>query len=218
MDPKFWHERWEANQIGFHQNHINPHLVRYWPELNTSAGSRVFVPLCGKSADMLWLLEQGHRVLGVEISSIAVEAFFAENNLQPARCESESFTRFVFDELELLCGDFFDLMKDDLGPIDALYDRASLVAFPEMMRQRYVTHLAKLLDPGTRGLLVTLDYPQHEMEGPPFAVPEEEIYRLLRDAFAVDHTYGTSILAENPNFRAKGLSRLEEHVYFLKRH
>lgn len=216
MDPSFWHARWQANEIGFHQQEINPHLQRFWPPLGVTGGT-VFVPLCGKSRDMLWLASQGHRVLGVEISPIAASAFFSENGLDVEPMQEARFVRRQIAELTLLEGDFFDLTPAHLDGVTAVYDRASLIALPPPMRERYAAHMAALLPSGTPLLLVTLDYPQPEMDGPPFAVSAAEVAALFAARFDIDSLGGQDILAENPRFRARGLTRLEERVYRLVR-
>lgn len=216
MDPSFWHARWQANEIGFHQQEINPHLQRYWPRLGVTGGT-VFVPLCGKSRDMLWLASQGHRVLGVEISPIAAAAFFGENGLDVEPMQEVLFVRRQIAELTLLEGDFFDLTPAHLDGMTAVYDRASLIALPPPMRERYAAHMAALLPGGTPVLLVTLDYPQPEMDGPPFAVSAAEVAALFGARFDIDSLGGQDILAENPRFQARGLTRLEERVYRLVR-
>lgn len=217
MDSDFWHARWHANQIGFHQDEINPYLVRYWPALALAAQARVFVPLCGKTLDMIWLLERGHSVLGVEISPLAVEAFFADNRLSPHIHTEAGYTRWSCDRIEILCGDFFALGRTDLGRIDALYDRAALIALTPAQRRRYAAGLGKLLTPGVAGLLVTLDYDQQQMAGPPFAVAESEVGELFGDGFAVERLEQVDVLAAHPRFAEKGLSALEETVYRLQR-
>lgn len=217
MDPEFWHARWENQQIGFHQDAINPHLQQFWSRLGAAPGAPVFVPLCGKSRDLLWLREQGHPVLGVELSPLAVEAFFAENNLV---CETHSrghFTEYRGDGVRILCGDFFDLAPQDLTGIDTVYDRASLIALPPAMRQRYADHMHALLPPRARVLLVTLDYPQEQMDGPPFAVTATEVDALYAAEFEVVSCCALDILAESPRFAEQGLTRLDERVYVLNR-
>lgn len=216
MDPSFWHARWQANEIGFHQQEINPHLQRFWPQLGVTGGT-VFVPLCGKSRDMLWLASQGHRVLGVEISPIAAAAFFGENGLDVEPMQEARFVRRQIAELTLLEGDLFDLAPAHLDGVTAVYDRASLIALPPPMRERYAAHMAALLPGGTPVLLVTLDYPQPEMDGPPFAVSAAEVAALFGARFDIDSLGGQDILAENPRFQARGLTRLEERVYRLVR-
>jgi thiopurine S-methyltransferase len=215
MDPDFWHERWQDNQIGFHQSGINPYLLRFWPQLGIERGQRVFVPMCGKSLDMLWLQQQGYPVTGVEISRLAVEAFFTENDIMPAISRADAFIRCVFEDLELLCGDFFALTETDIGKISVIYDRAALIALPAVMRRDYVARLASLMATGTRGLLITLDYNQEEMQGPPFSVTKREVRHLFEGVFPVRHLCSTEVLGENPRFMEKGLTRLTEHAYSL---
>lgn len=217
MDPEFWHERWETSRIGFHMDAVNPWLVSYWPTLEVGRGDRVFVPLCGKSLDMLWLLEQGYQVIGVEISQIAVEAFFSENRLEPLTEPAGRFTRWRYDVLEVLCGDFFDLDISLLGSLDATYDRAALIAMPTDMRPRYATHLAGLTERKTRELLITLEYNQLEMAGPPFSVSEDEVNRLFGNNYSVECLASTDVLDENAKFGDSGLTLLRELAYRLTR-
>lgn len=213
MDPDFWHARWRDSEIGFHQDEINLHLQGFWPQLQAPANSPVFVPLCGKSRDMLWLREQGHEVLGVEISPIAVEAFFRENGLAAVQTEQGAFIRWEFEGLAILCGDFFALQSQDLAGVGCVYDRASLIALPPAMRQRYVAQLKQVLPGRVPMLLVTLEYPQEQMDGPPFSVTEEEVQKLYTPDLQVTRLYEQSILDENPRFRARGLTRLVEKAY-----
>jgi len=217
MDIAFWHARWEAGEIGFHQHDYHHFLQEFWPRLELQGTERIFVPLCGKSRDMLWLLEQGHSVLGVELSPIAVEDFFRENDLQGTKGANDRFSLVQMDELELWCGDFFDLTPSDLAGVGAVYDRASLVALPPEMRRRYADHLAKLLPAGSRSLLITLDYPQEQMNGPPFAVSPAEIEALFAKEFEIERLACKDVLAEEPRFRARGLSKFEECAWRLVR-
>ena len=217
MDAEFWHARWQENHIGFHLQETNPLLVRYWPVPRTAPGDNILVPLCGKSLDMLWLLDQGYRVTGVEISRIAVEAFFAENSLVPDIDQAGAFTRYRCDELNILCGDFFSLARNTAGDIAAVYDRASLIALPPAMRAAYAAHLASLLDAGTNCLLITLDYDQQEMGGPPFAVSSGEIRDLYAGAFGIEQLCADDALDDNGRFREAGITRLFERTYLIQR-
>lgn len=217
MDPDFWHARWQENQIGFHQQDINMHLQDFWPLPGMPAGGRVLVPLCGKSRDMLWLLSQGYRVLGVEVSPIAVQDFFAENDLQPKVTEHGLFESWACEGLEILCGDFFHLTADDVAQVDAVYDRASLVALPPAMRIDYAAQFSKLLAADISVLLVSMEYPDHEMQGPPFSVIQEEVEALYETNFQVNLLASVDILKENDNLRRKGLTRMQEKVYQLVR-
>ncbi len=217
MEADFWLERWQSKQIGFHQDEVNRHLERHWPGLGLAPGSRVLVPLCGKSRDLLWLAAQGHAVTGVELSEIAVRDFFAENGLEPLVRELGPFREWRCDEIRILQGDFFDLDGRLLGAVAGVYDRAALVALPARMRGRYVAHLYRLLRRGTRVLLVSMEYPQEEMEGPPFSVSAEEIRERYGAGFIVEALDRVDILDENPRFRERGLSSLVETLFRLLR-
>ena len=216
MKRDFWIERWQRNEIGFHQTEINSHLQAYWGALALPEGCPVFVPLCGKSRDMLWLRAQGHEVLGVEISPIAVREFFAENELEPVICKQGPFERWQCDGLTLLCGDLFDLTRDDLAACCAVFDRASLIALPPGMREAYVRHISALLPVQTKMLLVTLEYPQQEMDGPPFSVHEDEVRRLYEPDFSLTGLCRIDILPET-RFADRGVTQMIEKAYQLTR-
>ena len=215
MDSDFWHERWQRNEIGFHQQEINAHLQDFWGQLAVPAGGLVFVPLCGKSLDMVWLRQQGCKVLGVELSPIAVEDFFKENGKSPTHVSTGKFECCEADGIRILCGDFFDLTKEDMAQVSAVYDRASLIALPPEMRERYACHLVDVLPPATQILLVTVDYPQAEMQGPPFAVSVSEVEALYGKYAEVRLLAQEDVLAQNPRFRERGMSRMEENIFLL---
>ena len=216
MKKDFWLERWEKEEIGFHQDEFNPYMRQYWQELHLARDRLVFVPLCGKSRDMLWLREQGHQVLGVELSAIAVQAFFKENGYTPQQASRGKFGRCEADGIRILCGDFFDLTRDDLAKVTAVYDRASLIALPPEMRERYARHLASILPSATQILLITVEYPQPEMQGPPFSVSPGEVEALYRGHAEVRQLANLDVLAQNPRFQERGVSRLRENIFLLK--
>lgn len=213
MEKDFWLERWEREEIAFHQNEVNPHLCEFWPELKLARGSMVFVPLCGKSQDMQWLHDRGHQVLGVELSVIAVQAFFKENGYTPEHINRGKFDCCEANGIRILCGDFFDLSRNDLAKVNAAYDRASLIALPPEMRVRYIRHLVSILPPATQILLITVDYPQQEMQGPPFSVTSDEVEGLFRGYAEVRLLAQTDVLEQNPRFQQRGLSRLQENIF-----
>ena len=216
MESAFWHERWNKNEIGFHRQEIHPYLRQFWPPPGISNDSRVFVPLCGKSRDMLWLSERGHEVIGVELSPLAVADFFKDHGLLANITQHGDFAIWQSGRISLYCGDFFKLTADDLHDVRAVFDRAALVALPPAMRESYVAHLHAILPKGAVTLLVNFDYPQEQMKGPPFSVPESEI-RERHAAFAeVTCLHSQDILAHEPRFAAKGLSRLREQAFYLR--
>ena len=217
MDKQFWLEKWQTNEIGFHQDEVNSYLENWWGSLQIKSGDSVFVPLCGKSRDMLWLLGQGYKVIGIEISLQAVELFFAENELQSVRSDHEKFTRFDANELTIFCGDFFDLTASDLQTITAIYDRAALIALPPEMRQQYTNHLLAILPDKTETLLITMEYPQEEMNGPPFSVNEKEVHNLHANKCQIEMLSEHNVLDESPRFKERGLTSMIEKVYRLSR-
>lgn len=218
MNKDFWLERWQREEIGFHQSEVNAHLTRFWPEFNLASGAVVFVPLCGKSQDMQWLHDNGQKVIGVELSDIAVHAFFNENGYTPQRVIDGKFDRYEANGICILHGDFFDLNRNQMSKVDVVYDRASLIALPPQMRVGYVRHLVNILPPATRMLLITLDYPQQEMEGPPFSVSSDEVVELYRNNAEVHLLAHLDVLAQNARFQQRGLSRLEENIFLLELH
>jgi thiopurine S-methyltransferase len=217
MDPDFWHQRWREGRIGFHQDRPTPLLLEHWPALALAPGSQVFVPLAGKSLDLVWLAAQGHRVLGVELSPLAVEQFFAGHGLTPEVHDSRYGRHYRAGAIELICGDVFGLDAEALAGCAAVYDRAALIALPPELRRRYVRERHAQLPAGCRGLLITLEYPQHEKQGPPFAVLEAEVRELYGRDWAVATLDRHDILAEQPAFAAEGVSMLATVVYRLSR-
>ncbi|WP_158755070.1 thiopurine S-methyltransferase [Dyella sp. S184] len=217
MDPGFWHQRWREGRIGFHQDKPTPLLLEHWPALERAPGSQVFVPLAGKSLDLAWLAAQGHRVLGVELSPLAIAQFFVEHGLTPQVHDSPYGRHHRAGDVELICGDVFGLDADVLADCAAVYDRAALIALPPPLRRRYVHELHALLPAGCRGLLITLEYPQHEKQGPPFAVPETEVRDLYDRDWRVETLERCDILAQQPGFVAEGVSALETVVYRLSK-
>ncbi|OOX05862.1 thiopurine S-methyltransferase, partial [Xanthomonas citri pv. glycines] len=156
MDTNFWLERWQLGHTGFHQQEVLPLLQKHWHALDLPKESRVLVPLCGKTLDMHWLASQGHRVLGVELSPLAVTQFFDEAGLQPQRHTSAAGEHFIAGPIEIICGDAFALDASVLADCTAVYDRAALVALPAELRQRYLQTVYVQLPTHCRGLLITL--------------------------------------------------------------
>ncbi|NMX64165.1 thiopurine S-methyltransferase [Pseudomonas sp. WS 5079] len=215
MESTFWHDRWARNQIGFHLPEVNPYLQRHWPGLGLVGRARVLVPLCGKSLDLMWLAQQGCQVLGVELSEKAVEEFFQEQGLAAQVSQRGSFKVYQAGTIELWCGDFFELSREDVAGCAALYDRAALIALPPLMRERYAAHLQAIAPQVQSGLLISLDYEQALKAGPPFAVSDEEVRRLLAGRWRLSVLEQRDILAESPKFAQGGVTRLEERVYQL---
>ncbi len=187
---KAWSKRWHAGNIGFHQSEHNSHLLNHWPVGTLPNGSVVLVPLCGKSRDMTWLLSQGYRVVGVELVELACEAFFEEQDLSYRRSVRNGVVRFdgVADGagITILCADLFSLTVDDIGKVDAWYDRAAIVALPPDLRSRYAGWISNTLPPGCEGLMMTFEYPQDERNGPPFSVCLSDVEEHFEETFSVE--------------------------------
>ena len=217
MEPEFWHERWKTNQIGFHEPEGNEWLPRFWPALKVPAGSRVWVPLCGKSVDMLWLLKQGYAVRGIELNNQAIEQFFAENQLEPTIIEHGSFTVYSCGDLEIWLGSVFDIRPEHLADCQGWYDRAALIALPADLRANYMAQITRCLPEGCRGLLITLEYMQSERQGPPFAVQEQEVHAGFDAFWQVELLARQDVLALEAKFARQGVTSLHEAVYALER-
>lgn len=211
MDPDFWHARWTNNQIGFHEGKPNALLERHFSRLALARGARVFVPLCGKSRDIAWLLDQGFAVAGAELSRIAIEQLFDELGVAPVLSEDGALTRFSAPALDIFVGDIFNLSAATLGPVDAVYDRAALVALPRPLRARYAAHLVEITAAAPQ-LVICFDYDQSLADGPPFAVSETEVRTLYGDA------YGITLLEDiDVPGGLKGKHPAREHVLLLGR-
>ncbi len=216
MNTEFWLERWHRREIGFHLDEINTHLQEHWPRLGLQPGTRVFVPLCGKTLDLIWLVSQGFQVFGVELSEIAVQAFFEEHELTPEISEMPPFRRYQVGELTVLCGDYFALEPHHTEDVGAIFDRASLIALPPDMRGSYAAQLKRLFARPRDTLLITLNYDQTKMSGPPFAVGTGEVARLFGGTHRIEELAAFDALDDSPNFRRRGLTALLEQVYALR--
>ncbi|XKE46458.1 thiopurine S-methyltransferase [Halomonas organivorans] len=182
-----WLARWRQGRIGFHRSEVHPALVRHWPSLGVKAGTKVLVPLCGKSLDMRWLARHDHPVLGIELAGEAIEQFLAEGVGEVSRYHHDSFAVSRQGNVELWQGDFFHFHIEAAAEIGAFYDRAALIALPEATRQRYAFHLAQLIPPGARGLLITLRRAPGDDAGPPYGVEAAEVRELFEPNFALSH-------------------------------
>ena len=193
MDANFWHDKWAAQEIGFHQSIPNPHLVQFSSTLKLKPEDQVLVPLCGKTNDIGWFLNQGQKICGVELNESAVQALFESLKTPPQIEEMASLKCYQCKNLKVLVGDIFNVTPDMLGPVQAVYDRAALVALPPAMRIRYTEHL-RSLSHHAQQLLITFEYDQNVMAGPPHSVPDDEvrqhyglhykIHRLAEEAVA----------------------------------
>lgn len=211
-----WLQRWCEGRTGWHRSEPLPLLVRHWPALGLPAGSRVLVPLAGKSLDMLWLARQGFSVLGVELSPLAVRQFFAENHLAAQSQREVDGVHYSAGDIEVIQGDIFKVAARVFESCTAVYDRAAIIALSPALRQRYVHEVYGKLPPDCRGLIITLEYPQDEMQGPPFSVEEAELLRLFGAEWELELLERQDIPASQSGFVEAGVSALATAVYRLR--
>ncbi len=215
MEHDFWHERWQSNQLGFHQEAVNERLTTFWPQLQLAASATVFVPLCGKSLDMLWLAAQGHKVIGIELSQIAVDAFFDENDLSATKERVGDFNVSRSGSIEIWCGDFFQLDPSLLASADAVYDRGSLVALPADLRPDYCAKLKSELSADVKQLLALVEYDQRQMSAPPFSITEQDLIDQYGDRFSIRQVCSEEASDLSDRFRQRGLTWMRDTCYIL---
>lgn len=214
-DNALWRQCWRDQQTDFHQQEVNRLLTRFWRGLDLAPGSRVFVPLCGKSLDMIWLAQQGHEVIGLELSPVAVRAFFSENRMQPSQRKVGQFTLWQCGKISILCGDYFAVAGADLGNIDVVYDRAALTALPEDIRRLYVAHLKLILPAACKVFLLTVEDADEGETREVTLGTSAEITALYTEAFVIELAHVESVLEPDED-DATGLTRCSEHkVYRL---
>lgn len=217
MTPDFWIERWQRREIGFHQEAGNDLLQTYWPKLGVAAGSTVFVPLCGKSVDMAWLAAQGHNVIGIELSPLAVEEFFREQGVDAVVSQAGAFAVHTAGPISIWCGDIFELPASALRDVGTVYDRAALVALPPDMQPRYAELLQRVVPRDAKTLLISLAYPDGQIKGPPFSTPREQVMALFGNHSDITVCEARDRLDQSPNLKERGVTSLEEAVYILTR-
>jgi thiopurine S-methyltransferase len=217
MTPQFWTDRWQKNDIGFHQKSVHELLQAHWSKIALQPGAAVLVPLAGKSLDLVWLASRGCDVFGIELSELAVNAFFSERGLVPATVQQTHGQLKMGGPYSLWCGDFFAVPPAATAHIKAVYDRASLVALPPEMRPAYAKHLMSLTRSGTQMLLISLDYDPGAMTGPPFSVPRAEVDSLFGPYASVRLLEVRDVIATHPHFQARGIRSLRESAYALER-
>ncbi|MHB1245104.1 MAG: thiopurine S-methyltransferase [Sulfuriferula sp.] len=210
MDVDFWNKKWENNEIGFHKNEANPLLVQYFKALSLAEGSRVFVPLCGKTLDIAWLLANGFHVVGVELIETAIKQLFTELGVEPKISVAGEIKHYSAKDIDLFVGDIFTVSGKTLGLVDAIYDRAAMVALPKEMRQRYTAHLMEMTNKAPQ-LLITFEYDQNVMNGPPFSISNEEVNQHYRDSYDL-----TLIASTDVPGGLKGKCAAIENVWLLR--
>lgn len=216
MKNEDWLQHWREGRIGFHSHQPQPLLVAHWPALGVPTSGQVLVPLAGKSLDMVWLREQGHGVLGIELSPLAIEQFFAERALQPVIRESAHGRHYVAGPYELICADIFQLNPSVFSACVGVYDRAAMVALAPNMRRRYIDTVYRQLPRDCRGLMIVLEYDQRAMQGPPFSVSQQDLDAVFQPDWRVDLLASMDGLLQETHFAQIGVSSMLNVAYRLR--
>lgn len=216
MESKFWHEKWDKNEVGFHLKKTHPLLQKHLNKERLDSIKTVFVPLCGKTLDIQYLLELGLNVVANELSEKAVQALFEGLNLKPEITTWSGGKCYSAAGLKVWVGDFFELKSEQLDNIDLIYDRAALIALPEEMRLKYAKHLI-LVSNSASQFLITLAYDQNVMAGPPFSVSKAEVIKHYEGGYGVDELSSKDIIEYESKFASRGLDCLVESAYWLSR-
>ena len=215
MDKSLWIQMWKNAQTGFHLDQVNPLLEKHASSLELTPNDRVFVPLCGKSLDLVYLLKSNFKVIGIELSPFAIEQFFKTHALNPINRVTGELIAHECGNLTIFEGDYYALNPETVGPFEAIYDRAALIAMPPNAQQQYVDHLLKLSDRKTPILLITLDYEPLAMAGPPFATPDTQVRRLFSEGYSIQMLQSEDVLEKNLKFKSRGLTWLKENVWLI---
>lgn len=211
MEASFWHQKWQRGEIAFHQNQANALLVAHFEKLNLRYGSRIFLPLCGKTLDIAWLLARGYQVVGAELSEIATDELFQSLNLKPQVAQNGTLLHYSAKDIDLYVGDIFDLSASVINQVDAIYDRAALVALPAEIRNQYASHLTNITHVAPQ-LVITYEYNQALTDGPPFSVCEEELKRCYGTAYAM-----TALETRDVEGGMKGKAASTETAWLLQK-
>jgi thiopurine S-methyltransferase len=211
MKAEFWKQKWERREIAFHEGKANYFLVKHVNQLALAKNSRVFVPLCGKTQDMIWLLEHGYKVIGAELSEIAVKEFFLESKLVPNVRNLGNLVHYQAENIDIYAGDIFDVTHEMLGSIQAIYDRAALVALPHAMRRAYTSHLMDISKAASQ-LIVSYEYDQNLVDGPPFSISEKELSAHFAEVYELQALETISVIGG-----LKGKADSSETAWLLTR-
>ena len=211
MEANFWHQKWERCEIAFHQSQANPLLVAHFDQLNLADGSRVFLPLCGKTLDIAWLLAGGYRVVGAELSQIAIDELFQSLGLRPQIAKVGALVHYSAKDIDIYMGDIFDLSAQQLGPVNATYDRAALVTLPANIRKQYAPHMISVTNAAPQ-LMIAYEYDQSLIDGPPFSVSQEELKQRYGTAYCM-----TALETKNVEGGMKGKAAATETAWLLQK-
>jgi thiopurine S-methyltransferase len=218
LEQQFWHQIWENNTIGFHQTDHHPWLEQI---VKLKSNDDLFVPLCGKSLDMWPLSGHYRRLIGAELSDIACEDFFKDAGIVPnvaIEAEHRRYQTKTADyEIKLWQGDYFSLSSHQISDADRLdvFDRAAMVALPDQMRLPYVQQLRSLCKHATLFIL-TLEFDQQQLSGPPFALDDAMIHEYFSFASSIKKIATRPLSDKIFAQRKLRVDELAESLYVIK--
>lgn len=212
---ELWLNMWEKKNIPFHKSTVNSALIAYASQLSCNAGDTILVPLCGKSLDMVWLAQQGYKVIGIELSAIACEEFFSENNIEHQIIIEDKFTHYKSKDIEIFCGDFFTVTKNDFPEIKAIYDCKSLIALPAEIKQKYIKHLLQLVNPTAIKILLLVIEATGKIQGPPFPINKNEIKALFGSQYQIEELKRTKRDKIDPHLLQDGFKEITDVTYLI---
>lgn len=201
MNKVFWNNKWENNEIGFHQNNVTPLLKKYLHYFldKNSIKKSCLLPLCGKTFDLIYLSEFFKEVTGVELIKKAIEDFYIENNLEMRTRNSSISSK----NIEIFNEDFFSFNKSENKKYSYIFDRASLIAISPVSREKYVQSIKRSMSTNCKIFLITIEYKQDQIEGPPFSLSDDDVKSLFKD-FKLEKLCRESVIGQNQKF--KGLN------------
>jgi len=216
MKKEFWLEKWQNKQTGFHKDEVHPLLIKYIDELKLNSGDTVFVPLCGKTLDMLWLNSQGYKVIGIELSELAIKEFFVDNDITYKKESDGLFDIYTYENITIYKGDFFDLTAKYCQQVNAVYDRAALIALPGELVMKYVNKMLDVIPDLAMGILITLEFNRSsDSKGPPFNTSNEKVMKLFQKYMSIEQIYIIDIIERELSFQKQGCTYVNERVYLI---
>jgi thiopurine S-methyltransferase len=208
VEQRFWAERWAEGATAFHRAVVSPALERYARSLFPS-GSKVLVPLCGKSLDLAWLAAQGFDVHGVEYVEQAARAFFAERGVEPRHAGDT----WSVSGIAIQCGDF--LTVDLPGPFGGIWDRAAMIAVSVADRPAYVRRMRGLVEQGAVLLLESFTYESDTFAGPPFPLSHADV-RASYAGFQIEMLDEEDVLRTEPKWRERGARSATDTTWAIR--
>ena len=206
MPLDFWSQVWQEGTIRFHQKDYNSQMISFFKDMDLK-GKSVFIPLAGKTKDILFFLEKRSFVTAIEFVESAIIDFFKENNIHYTKKDSTYFA----PNLTFHCMDYFKFEVS--APFDVLYDRASQVVFNSELRPAYYDHMKTLISPQTIVLLAAIDHSGPSDYGPPYKISPAEVTEAYKKMNIPLRIYSEATEVASEKMQTAGIQELNS--YFL---